>query len=91
MFEHACAFVDCARYCQIEPDNIKFRMKSHSVVGIVNSAFACEVFIKTLLVFRGVPLNERKSNNKKYGHNLEKLWIAFREKIIHLRYWSNTA
>ena len=80
MFEHACAFVDCARYCQIEPNNIKFRMKSHSVAGIVNSAFACEVFIKTLLVFRGIPLNEIKSNNKKYGHNLETLWTAFREK-----------
>ena len=28
MFEHACAFADCARYCQIEPNNIKHRTKS---------------------------------------------------------------
>ena len=25
MFEHACAFFDCARNCEIEPNNIKYR------------------------------------------------------------------
>ena len=74
MFEHACAFVDCARYCQIEPNNIKCRTKSHSVSGIVNSAFACEIFIKTLLVFHGVPVEELKC------HDLKRLWGKFKIK-----------
>ena len=74
MFEHACAFADCARYCQIEPNNIKRRTKSHSVSGIVNSAFACEVFLKTLLVFHGVPVEELKC------HDLKRLWEKFKTK-----------
>lgn len=76
MFEHACAFVDCAEYCQIEPNNIKHRTKSHSVSGIVNSAFACEVFIKTLLVFHGVSVEELRKH--KYGHDLKNLWGKFK-------------
>jgi hypothetical protein len=74
MFEHACAFVDCARSCEIEPNNIKYRMQSHTVSGIVNSAFACEVFIKSLLVFNDMPAKELR------GHELKKLWSAFKEK-----------
>lgn len=31
MFEHACAFCDCARSCEIEPNNIEYRMHSHTV------------------------------------------------------------
>lgn len=75
MFEHACAFVDCAEYCQIEPSDIKYRTKSHSVSGIVNSAFACEVFIKTLLVFHGVTVEELKH---RYRHDLKSLWEKFK-------------
>ena len=74
MFEHACAFVDCAKYCQIEPNNIQYRMKSHTVAGIVNSAFACEVFIKTLLVFHGMPIEKIK------GHELKVLWKKYKAK-----------
>ena len=44
MFKHACAFLDCASFCQIEPNNIEYRMSSHTVAGIVNSAFACEIW-----------------------------------------------
>lgn len=74
MFEHACAFVDYARYCQIKPNNIKCRTKSHSVSGIVNSALACEVFIKTLLVFHGIPVEKLKC------HDLKRLWGKFKTK-----------
>lgn len=77
MFEHACAFVDCAEYCQVEPNHIRFRTTSHSVSAVVNTAFACEVFIKTLLVFHGVPLKDLRKG--KYGHNLENLWEKFKK------------
>lgn len=70
MFEHACAFSDCARNCEIEPNNIEYRMHSHTVSGIVNSAFSCEIFIKTLLVFNG---------KKPHGHKLKALWNDFKK------------
>lgn len=72
MFRQACAFADCAEYCETEPSKIRCRTRSHSVAGVVNSAFACEVFIKALLAFRGVQREERK------GHSLEKLWRKFK-------------
>lgn len=72
MFEHACAFCDCAKFCEVEPNNIEYRMRSHTVSGIVNSAFACEVFIKTLLVFHGKTISEIK------GHKLKTLWKEFK-------------
>lgn len=74
MFKHACAFLDCASYCQIEPNNIEYRMYSHTVAGIVNSAFACEVFIKSLLVFNG------ESFEKLNDHELKNLWSKYKNK-----------
>lgn len=74
MFKHACAFVDCAKYCEIEPNSIEYRMQSHTVSGIVSSAFACEVFIKSLLVFHGITIEKIK------GHDLKKLWNKFKAK-----------
>lgn len=73
MFQHGCAFCDCAKYCEVEPNNIEYRMRSHTVSGIVNSAFACEVFIKTLLVFHGKTVGEIK------GHELKMLWEKFKK------------
>ncbi len=72
MFEHACAFFDCARYCELEPNNIEYRMHSHTVSGIVNPAFTCEVFIKSLLVFHGRTVEEIKC------HKLKMLWDEFK-------------
>lgn len=74
MFRHACAFLDCASCCQKEPNNIEYRMQSHTVAGIVNSAFACEVFIKSLLVFHGEPF--KKLND----HELKHLWSKYKNK-----------
>ena len=51
-------------------------MRSHTVSGIVNSAFACEVFIKTLLVFHGRTIVEIK------GHKLKMLWEEYKNFII---------
>ena len=75
MFEHACAFCDCARSCEIEPNNIEYRMHSHTVAGLVNSAFACEVFIKLLLVYHGRTVTEIKA----IKHKLKGLWDEFKK------------
>ena len=74
MFRHACAFEDCAVGCEREPNHIVHRTHSHMVAGIVNSAFACEVFIKALLAFHGRSLEELKGHK----HNLKDLWKAYK-------------
>ncbi|PXX52046.1 hypothetical protein DFR60_108131 [Hungatella effluvii] len=81
MFKQACAFSDCARCCEIEPNNIiEYRFNSHTVSGIVNSAFACEVFIKTLLVIHDVSVKEMRGKKACDGHDLKKLWVLLKEK-----------
>lgn len=72
MFRQACAFADCAQYCEREPSTIEYRFHSHTASGIVNSAFACEVFLKALLVYYG----ETQFRN----HKLKDLWLDLEEK-----------
>ena len=43
------------------------RLQSHTVSGIVNSVFACEVFLKALLMYYGV--------SKFKEHDLKGLWL----------------
>lgn len=67
MFRHACAFADCAIFCEREPNNVvEVRTHSHTAAGIVNSVFACEVFIKTLLTIAGIDFKKE--------HRLKVLW-----------------
>ena len=73
MFKHACSFVDCATFCEREPKNIQTGVMSHMVACIVNSAFACEVFIKALLIYYGNTVDEI------HGHELYKLWAKYKE------------
>ena len=76
MFRHACAFTDCAIFCEKVPSSIVVRTQWYTVPEIVNSAFACEVFIKSLLIHHGMTLEEIR----KKSHGLKGLWEAFREK-----------
>lgn len=73
MFRHACAFVDCAIFCETEKHSILVTKMSHTVAGIVNSAFACEVFIKSLLVHGGKTIKDIR------GHNLQQLWEWYKD------------
>lgn len=70
MFKHACAFVGCAKFCEKEPWNIEKRLPDYTVADIVNSAFACEIFLKTLLLYNGKTIEEIK----KTKHGIEELW-----------------
>lgn len=74
MFKHACAFRDCAHFCETEPWDVEHRMASHTVSGIVNSAFACEIFIKSLLIYNDYTIEDIK------GHELNKLWEKLKQK-----------
>lgn len=73
MFRHACAFADCARACEIEPSTIRYRTASHAVAGMVNSALACEVFIKSMLVWHG--FSQTDFDDK---HGLVSLWGMYK-------------
>lgn len=66
MFLHACAFVDCVEHYEHAEPNAMHRATWCSTPKIVNLAFACEIFLKTLLVFSRVEY-ERE-------HNLEALY-----------------
>lgn len=61
------------QYFVREPKNIKIGVMSHMVACIVNSAFSCEVFIKSLLVHHGKTVEEI------HGHELYKLWAKYKE------------
>ena len=70
MFKHGCAFAECGRHCEIEPISNEQKVGSFTIAGIVNSAFSCEIFLKTLLIISG-------STTTPYGHKLLDLWNEF--------------
>lgn len=74
IFRHACAFADCAFFCEREPNSIIIPTQWYTTPDIVNSAFACEVFIKSLLIYQGMTIDEIK------GHKLSLLWELLKQK-----------
>ena len=72
IFRHACAFADCALFCEKAPKSIVVRTQWYTVPEIVNSAFACEAFMKSILIFRGLTIDEVHKMN----HGLKGLWVA---------------
>ncbi len=71
MFKHACAFAGCAKFCEREPWNLERRLPDYTIADIVNSAFACEVFIKALLLHNSISIEEMQ----KSGHKMKDLWM----------------
>lgn len=67
LFKNACSFCDVAEICEIENSLIDNSVILHNVPSIVNSVFACEIFLKCLLV---------KQNYEEFKniHNLCNLW-----------------
>ena len=75
MFRHACAFSDIADLCVKEPSPFMYRTLSHSVSGIANSAFACEIFLKALLINGDIS----EESVRLLGHDLYDLWNKYRD------------
>ena len=65
MFLHACAFADYVEHYNRVPKDDMHRATWYSTPKIVNIAFACEIFLKALLVFNNVSYER--------AHNLEQL------------------
>ena len=77
MFRHACAFAECAdlakdRICHGAAD-----IEWYATPAIVNSAFACEVFLKALLIFYDVPFKKEHELKELYEFLPEdtRIWI----------------
>ena len=66
MFRHACAFSDCADFAlkEFRPDIVDVAW--YTTPAIVNSAFACEVFLKTLILFHGITAKKQHGIKELY-------------------------
>ncbi len=69
MYELGNAFFNVAETCFIE-GRIKNRSELQNVAGVVNLAFASEIYLKCLLNING---------NQKIGHKLYDLWKAYKK------------
>ena len=73
MFRHACAFAECADMAEAKFCHDTADIEWYITPAVVNSAFACEVYIKALLQFYDIrfmnllPPKERHEIKKLYG------------------------
>ena len=66
MFRHACAFAECAdmaeeKFCHNSAD-----IGWYTTPATVNSAFACEVFLKAILLFYEIPVEKKHKIKELY-------------------------
>ena len=66
IFETACVFFDGAGFCLQAADMGNPGVLSHRIPAIVNAAFACEVFLKTLLRLFDIPLEKEHKLKQLY-------------------------
>ncbi len=72
MFRHACAFSDCADFAMKAFNRDEKVNEWYPTPAIVNSAFACEVFLKALLKYNDIAV--------KNEHELKELFELLPEK-----------
>ena len=72
MFRHACAFSDCADFAMEAFNRDEKVNEWYPTPAIVNSAFACEVFLKALLKYNDTPVKKE--------HKLKELYELLPEK-----------
>lgn len=75
VLNQACAFSAIANLCETEGTIIQCSTTSRFAAGTANSAFACELFLKALLLHSGKTLDDIK----KIGHDLLNLFKALEE------------
>ena len=59
MFRHACAFSDCADFAGEKLRRGSTDIEWYSTPTIVNAAFACEVYLKALIKYHGIPIKKK--------------------------------
>ena len=73
MFMHACTFCECADLASQKGNHDTAPIGFYDMPALVNSAFACEVFLKTILKWYNI--------KTKKIHNLKDLYEATPENI----------
>lgn len=84
MFRHACAFAEVADMAEAKFCHGTADIEWYSTPATVNSAFACEVFLKALLLSYGMPAGKKHKLKELYEALPEdaKEWIKH-ETLIH--------
>ena len=67
MFDHASSFLMCAELCAEETERQKKRFDLLGTPEIVNLAFACEVYIKTLLTLYQIKTKKEHKLNELFA------------------------
>ena len=73
MFRHACAFAECADMAEAKFRHDTADIEWYTTPAIVNSAFACEVYLKAILLFF--------DNELIRGHELSVLYDKLPERV----------
>ena len=73
MFRHACTFAECAdmaeeKFCHDSAD-----LGWYTTPATVNSAFACEVYLKAILLFYDIPVKKE--------HKIKELYAMLPDRI----------
>ena len=67
MFRHACAFAECADLAREKFRHNTADIDWYITPSVVNSAFACEVYLKALLIFYNVSFKKKHEIKELYG------------------------
>lgn len=91
MFRHACAFVETADMADDKRKHDTADINWYMIPASVNSAFACEVFLKALLHYSGISagnIHDLKSLFKKLPEDI-KNWVKETVKANNGGMWKN--
>ena len=66
MFRHACAFAECADLALKNFRHDSADIEWYTEPATVNSAFACEIFLKALLIYNDVPMKRQHKIKELY-------------------------
>ena len=72
MFRHACAFAECADLALDKFRHDTADIEWYSTPAVVNSAFACEVYLKALLLFHDIDFKDHLKGKKQ--HEIKELF-----------------
>ena len=73
MFCHACTFCECADLAQNKLQHDTANIGFYTSPAVINSAFACEVFMKAMLLYYGEPTHKM--------HKLKNLYEALPDEV----------
>ena len=82
MFRHACAFAEVADMAEAKFCHGTADIEWYSTPATVNSAFACEVFLKALLNYHDIPLKRQHKIKELYELLPDKLKAVVKQTTI---------